>query len=72
MTAKPARGANNEKAEESEPVHIRLPGLITEDEVGLGTLLKRVTSAAGIAPCDDCETRAAALDRLIVFTRRNQ
>jgi hypothetical protein len=58
----------NETAE-NEPFHVRLPGFFAE-EVGLGTLLKRVTYAIGVKPCGGCEQRAAALDRQVVFSGR--
>jgi hypothetical protein len=69
MADTPAPGTDSDKAAQPEPAHIRLPGFFSEDEVGLGTLLKRMTSAAGVQPCDDCEKRADALNRWIVFTR---
>jgi hypothetical protein len=54
----------------SEPTHrVRLPGFIVEDEIGLGDVIKRATSAVGIRPCIGCERRAAALNRWMVFTR---
>lgn len=52
------------------PYHVRLPGFITDEEIGLGDVVKRVTSAFGIRPCGGCERRAAALNRWIVFTGR--
>jgi hypothetical protein len=55
-------------ASEQRPRRVRLPGFITEEEVGLGDLVKRVTSAAGIKPCGGCQQRAAALNRWLVFT----
>jgi len=53
-----------------KPHRVRLPGFITNDaELRLGDAIKRVTYAAGIAPCGGCERRAAALNRWMVFTR---
>jgi hypothetical protein len=46
---------------------VRLPGFINED-IGLGDVVKRVTSAAGIKPCGGCQRRAAALNRWLVFS----
>jgi hypothetical protein len=54
---------------ERQPHHIRLPGFIKEEEVGLGDVIKRVTYAMGIKPCTGCEKRAAALNRWMRFTR---
>ena len=47
-----------------------LPGFITDEEIGLGDVVKRVTTAFGIKPCGGCERRAAALNRWVVFTGR--
>jgi hypothetical protein len=49
---------------------MRLPGFISEEEVGLGDAVKKATYALRIQPCGDCERRAAALNRLLVFSSR--
>lgn len=49
---------------------VRLPGFVTEEDVGLGDLIKRATSAVGIKPCGGCQRRAAALNRWMVFHGR--
>jgi len=41
------QGNNSER----QPHHVHLPGFITDEEVGLGDLIKRATSAIGIRPC---------------------
>jgi hypothetical protein len=46
-----------------------LPGFVKEEEVGLGDVIKRATSSAGIRPCGGCLGRAATLNRWMVFTR---
>jgi hypothetical protein len=51
------------------PLKVRLPGFITDKEVGLGDVVRRVTYAAGITPCGGCDRRAATLNRWMVFTR---
>lgn len=51
-----------------QPYRVRLPGFITEEEVGLGDVIKRATSSAGLKPCGGCERRAAALNRWLVFS----
>lgn len=54
-----------------EPAHrVRLPGFISDKEVGLGDVLKRTTSYLGIRPCEGCNRRADALNRWMVFTSR--
>lgn len=52
------------------PFRVRLPGFIGEHEVGLGDVIKRTTSAAGIRPCGGCAARAAALNRWVTFRGR--
>ena len=48
---------------------VRLPGFLIEEEIGLGDLIKRTTYAMGIKTCGGCESRAAALNRWVRFTR---
>ena len=52
-----------------QPYRVRLPGFVKEEEVGLGDVIKRATSSAGIRPCGGCLGRAATLNRWMVFTR---
>ena len=60
----------NDHARESarEPYRVRLSRVISDEEVGLGDLLKFGTSAVGVKPCGGCERRAAALNRWLVFS----
>jgi len=54
------------------PHRVRLPGFLLdpeEAEVGLGEVIKRATSAAGIKPCGGCERRAQALNRWVRLSR---
>jgi hypothetical protein len=57
------------KEDQTTPRKVRLPGFITDEEVGLGDVVKRVTYAIGIQPCGGCERRAASMNRWMVFTR---
>jgi hypothetical protein len=50
------------------PRVIRLPGFVTEEPVGLGEVIKRVTSSAGVRPCGSCAKRAALLNRWVAFS----
>ena len=52
------------------PHQVRLPVFILDEDIGFGSVVKRVTSAFGIRPCGGCEQRAAALNRWLVFTGR--
>jgi hypothetical protein len=54
---------------ERQPHRVRLPGFVTDEELGLGDVIKRVTYAMGLNPCRGCEKRAAALNRWMRFTR---
>ena len=48
---------------------VRLPGFVSDEEIGLGDAVKRVTYAMGIRPCGGCERRAAVMNRWVVFKR---
>jgi hypothetical protein len=62
--------AKDAEAERKEymPHRVRLPGFILNEDVGLGSVVKRVTLTFGIRPCGGCEQRAAMLNRWLVFT----
>jgi hypothetical protein len=49
---------------------VRVPGFVTNEDIGLGDVIKRATSAVGFQPCGGCERRAAALNRWLVFSDR--
>ena len=51
---------------QGQPYRIRLPGFIRDDEIGLGDLIKQVTTTVGLRPCGGCQKRAAALNRWII------
>lgn len=56
---------------QDRPQHrVRLPGFIPDTEVGLGDVIKRTTSLAGVRPCGSCLERAASLNRWLVFSGR--
>lgn len=63
---------SNDSPDQSEhPSHqVRLPGFISDEEIGLGDVVKRATSYIGIKPCGGCQRRADALNRWLVFTNR--
>lgn len=50
--------------------HMRLPGFIIDEPIGLGDIIKHATRTLGIKPCGGCESRAAALNRWVIFTRK--
>jgi hypothetical protein len=51
------------------PLRMRLPGFISDEDVGLGDFIMRTTSYVGIKPCGGCERRAATFNRWLLFTR---
>ena len=53
-----------------QPYRVRLPGFISDEDVGLGDVIKRATSAVSIRPCGGCAKRAATLNRWMVFSGR--
>lgn len=64
--SKDARVARGER----KPQRVRLPGFVSDQDVGLGDAIKRATSTVGIRSCGGCEGRAAALNRWFVFSGR--
>ena len=69
MNEEEAQDSQMEKGER-QPYKVRLPGFIPDEDVGLGDVIKRATSAVGIRPCGSCEQRAAALNRWLAFSGR--
>ncbi len=61
--------SHQREAPEPPPHRVRLPGFLIEEDVGLGEVVKRVTYAMGIKPCNGCERRADALNRWMHFSR---
>lgn len=51
-------------------LRLRLPGFISDEEIGLGDVVKRSSSYLGIRPCGGCGRRADALNRWLIFTNR--
>ena len=51
---------------------VRLPTFVTDDEIGLGDAIKRVTSRFGIRPCGGCQRRAAALNQWLMFSGKHR
>lgn len=64
----PNEGNETRAPTAANPRHrVRLPGFLIEEEVGLGDVIKRATSSAGIKPCGPCQKRAGALNRWMSF-----
>jgi hypothetical protein len=61
------KGQTNEGERASH--HMRLPGFVGDEDIGLGDAVKRATSYLGIRSCGGCEQRRVALNRWMVFTR---
>ncbi len=70
MSKGEARGDDQSDKSEQQSYRVRLPGFISHEDVGLGDVIKRATSAAGIRPCGGCARRAAALNRWLTFSGR--
>jgi len=64
LTAEPAE----QSRPESQPHRVRLPGFVSDQDIGFGDVIKRATSAIGIRPCGGCEQRAAWLNRRIAIS----
>jgi len=65
---KRTRQPAGKSAKPSRPM--RLPGFLNEQEIGLGDVIGRATSYAGIKACAGCQRRTAILNRWIVFGGR--
>jgi len=50
---------------------VRLPGFVPDESIGLGDVVKRATSAAGVRPCGGCAERARRLNGWMAFTGRH-
>jgi hypothetical protein len=62
-------GESQKRERPAHRVHL-LPGFVTDEDVGLGDVVKRMTYAVGVRPCGGCEQRAAALNKWVVFSGR--
>lgn len=70
---KQAKSATANPEARSEPFRVRLPGFLGEEkEVGLGDVIKRATTLAGIRPCAGCLGRADAMNRRVIFSGRRR
>lgn len=47
----------------ARPWHVRLPGFIAGEEVGLGDAVAAAARYIGIRPCGGCQHRAVTLNR---------
>ena len=64
-------GKESDNRQDERPDHgVRLPSFVTDEDVGLGDVVKRMTYAVGIRPCRGCEQRAAALNSWVRFSGR--
>jgi hypothetical protein len=54
---------------ERRPYRVRLPGFVSDEDIGLGDVITKSTSALGIRPCGGCAERSATLNRWVVFGR---
>ena len=64
-------GKESDNRQYERPAHgVRLPSFVTDEDVGLGDVVKRMTYAVGIRPCRGCEQRAAALNSWVRFSGR--
>ena len=60
----------SDEARRSPVRSLRLPRFLIHEEAGLGDVIKRATSLAGITPCGGCAQRAAALNKAVALRPR--
>lgn len=63
--------ATASETKEPQPYRVRLPGFVSDEDIGLGDVVTRATSLFGVKPCEGCKRRAAALNRWMVFSGRH-
>lgn len=64
--------AGEPAGEGRKPYRVRLPGLVRDEDIGLGDAITSGTAALGIKPCGGCGRRAAALNRWVVLAGRDR
>jgi hypothetical protein len=52
------------------PYRLRVPWVSSNEDIGLGDVIKGAVSSVGVRHCGGCDRRAAELNRWIVFSRR--
>lgn len=57
-----------ESTTDGQPVRVRVPRFVKDEDVGLGDFVMRVTSSMGIKPCGGCQRRAAWLNNQFHIT----
>jgi hypothetical protein len=70
MTDKTSSGTVH-PTKKRQPYRVRLPGFVSDKDVGLGDAVTRATLRFGIKPCDGCKRRGATLNRWLVFSGRH-
>jgi hypothetical protein len=65
-----APGSSQPREGARRPYKVRLPGFVSDKDIGMGDVIKHASSTIGIRPCSGCERRAAALNRRFVFSGR--
>ena len=64
------RGGQQDTDGRARPHRVRLPGFVSDEDIGLGDVIKRATTSAGVRPCGGCARRAEALNRWMAFSGR--
>jgi hypothetical protein len=54
------------------PLRVTVPRFVTDEEIGAGDALKRLTASAGIRPCGGCARRAERLNRSLAIGPRSR
>jgi hypothetical protein len=64
------KAADKQVKRESQPYRIRLPGFVSDTEIGFGDVVGKAAAFVGVKACGGCQHRAATLNGLFSFSGR--
>ena len=64
-----AADENSSDSKETAAIRMRIPGFVSDHDIGLGDAIHSLTASVGIQPCGGCRRRAAKLNRLVSFRK---
>ena len=62
----------SESVSVENPRQVQVPRFVTDEDIGLGDVIKRATSVLGIPPCSGCERRRNRLNSRVRLTPKGK